>query len=61
MCKRMRLEMDEDQLELLEGLVLAIRENGLLKDGNQVTSILEALDAATPVPELPRVQGTVAF
>ncbi len=61
MCKRMRMEMAEDDLELLEGLVLALREKGMLKDGNQVTGILEALDEATPVPELPRVQGTVAF
>jgi len=61
MCQEMRVVFKAKDLELCTGLVLALQERGLLRDGNKVAGILESLEAATPVPELPQAQGTVAF
>lgn len=57
MCKPMRVVIDAKDLELAEGILLALRENGLLRDGNDVQAILEAFDEATPVPEMPTGGG----
>lgn len=57
MCKRLRIEMDADDKELLEGLVLALKHEGLLREGVDVSRILDALDEARPVSPMPTGGG----
>lgn len=55
--RRMRIEISEDDLVLLEGLVLALQHTGQLRVGVEVGPIIDALDEAQPVPELPKGGG----